>query len=42
MWDINYINAQSSDDLQNLPDGPVIIEIIPDAQSSEEFWKGML
>ena len=42
MWDINYINAQSTVDLQNLPDGPVIIEIIPDTQSSEEFWKSML
>ena len=42
MWGINYINAQSTDDLQNLPDGPVIIEIIPDNQSSEEFWKGLL
>ncbi|HIG82788.1 MAG TPA: hypothetical protein EYG40_04935 [Verrucomicrobia bacterium] len=39
MWGINYINAQTHSDLNDIPDGPVIIEVVPDIESSEHFWR---
>ena len=38
MWGINYINAMTPNDLNNIPKGPTIIEIKPDPESSEVIW----
>ena len=41
MWGIHYIKAQIPTDLKDIPDGPVIIEVIPDIASSEHFWNAL-
>jgi 2-succinyl-5-enolpyruvyl-6-hydroxy-3-cyclohexene-1-carboxylate synthase len=38
MWGIQYIKALAPNDLNSIPQGPVIIEIIPDQESSEALW----
>jgi 2-succinyl-5-enolpyruvyl-6-hydroxy-3-cyclohexene-1-carboxylate synthase len=38
MWEIQYIKAFDPDDLNSIPQGPVIIEVIPDQESSESIW----
>ena len=41
MWGIHYIKAQIPTDLKDVPDGPVIIEVIPNMTSSEHFWNSL-
>ncbi len=38
MWNIPYRRVVAPSDLVDLPDGALIIELIPDNDQSEEFW----
>lgn len=38
MWNIPYRRVIQASDLVDLPDGAVIIELIPDSDQSEAFW----
>jgi 2-succinyl-5-enolpyruvyl-6-hydroxy-3-cyclohexene-1-carboxylate synthase len=39
MWNIPYRKVIDPSDLVDLPDGALIIELIPDSDQSEGFWK---
>ncbi|MEE2808465.1 MAG: 2-succinyl-5-enolpyruvyl-6-hydroxy-3-cyclohexene-1-carboxylic-acid synthase [Verrucomicrobiota bacterium] len=38
MWGIHYIKVKKPTDLNDIPNGPVIIEVIPNQESSEAIW----
>jgi 2-succinyl-5-enolpyruvyl-6-hydroxy-3-cyclohexene-1-carboxylate synthase len=39
LWKLAYRCVAKPDDLRDLPDGDVIIEVIPDAEQTEAFWQ---
>lgn len=41
MWGLSYVRATKPEHLQNLPEGAVMIEVIPDAEETEAFYKAM-
>lgn len=41
MWGLGYMNVTHPDELDNVPDGPVLIEIIPDAAQTDAFYAAM-
>ena len=41
MWGMNYVQATSPEHLRDLPDGPVLIEVIPEASQTEAFYASM-
>lgn len=38
MWGMNYVQATAPEHLRDLPDGPVLIEVIPEAGQTEAFY----
>ena len=38
LWRMDYLQVQSPVDLDELPDGPMILEIRPDPGQTEAFW----
>ena len=38
LWGMDYLQVQSPVDLDELPDGPMILEIRPDPDQTEAFW----
>lgn len=38
MWGLAYVQVTHPDQLEDLPDGPVLIEIIPDANQTDAFY----
>ncbi|MEQ1750757.1 MAG: 2-succinyl-5-enolpyruvyl-6-hydroxy-3-cyclohexene-1-carboxylic-acid synthase [Prosthecobacter sp.] len=41
MWGMSYIRATEPEHLNDLPDGAVLIEVIPDAEQTEAFYAAM-
>ena len=41
MWKIGYLRATDPSHLEQLPEGPIVIEVVPDAQQTEDFWAGL-
>ena len=41
MWGMAYICATEPDHINNLPDGPVLIEVIPNAEQTEAFYAAL-
>ncbi|GEP41167.1 2-succinyl-5-enolpyruvyl-6-hydroxy-3-cyclohexene-1-carboxylic-acid synthase [Brevifollis gellanilyticus] len=41
MWGLSYVRATLPQDLHDLPDGAVMIEVIPDARQTETFYQAM-
>ena len=39
MWGVGFVQCTSADQLAALPDGDVVIEIIPNPAQTESFWK---
>ncbi len=39
MWNMSYRRVTAWDDLANLPPGPTVLEVIPDAAATASFWK---
>jgi 2-succinyl-5-enolpyruvyl-6-hydroxy-3-cyclohexene-1-carboxylate synthase len=38
MWGLGYVLATKPEHLMNLPDGAVLVEVIPDAEQTEAFY----
>jgi 2-succinyl-5-enolpyruvyl-6-hydroxy-3-cyclohexene-1-carboxylate synthase len=41
MWGLSYVRATKPEHLDDLPDGAVMIEVIPDADQTEAFYSAM-
>ncbi len=39
MWGCRYRAVTSPEDLHELPDGPLVLEVLPDAAQSTAFWR---
>jgi 2-succinyl-5-enolpyruvyl-6-hydroxy-3-cyclohexene-1-carboxylate synthase len=38
MWGLGYLKISHPDELEDLPDGPVLIEIVPDEKQTDAFY----
>jgi 2-succinyl-5-enolpyruvyl-6-hydroxy-3-cyclohexene-1-carboxylate synthase len=38
MWGWQYRRVERMEDLQNLPDGHLMLEVVPDTEQTERFW----
>ncbi len=38
MWGMNYLQVTHPDQLEDLPEGPLLIEIVPDAEQTDAFY----
>ncbi|TDU73191.1 2-succinyl-5-enolpyruvyl-6-hydroxy-3-cyclohexene-1-carboxylate synthase [Prosthecobacter fusiformis] len=41
MWGLAYLKIAHSDELKDLPDGPLLIEVVPDAEQTDAFYAMM-
>lgn len=41
MWGLDYVQVTHPDQLEDLPDGPVLIEILPDADQTDALYTAM-
>lgn len=39
MWDFDHVEWRADEPFPELPDGPVIVEVLPDDGDTERFWK---